>query len=164
MKDYLKQMSYIDLLEKDISFLNYFLPKTLEVDVEHRGFISFIFKAWEEVSVNHSLKSKKQKEGEELSELDKKFKKEDDFTQKEFQKYRLLLKSVLPYVERFKREFDNFIPKEEELWDGKYYRGKRLNYKRVATEVPIGRGRIFMKREIPERKELVFELLMDISF
>jgi len=163
MKDYLKQMSYIDLLEKDISFLNYFLPKTLEVDVEHRGFISFIFKAWEEVSANHSLKSKKQKEEEELSDLDKKFKKEHGLTQKEFQKYRLLLKSVLPYVEHFKRKFDNFLPKEEELWDGKYYRGKRLNYKRVATEVPIGRGRIFMKREIPERKELVFELLMDIS-
>jgi len=163
MKDYLKQMSYIDLLEKDISFLNYFLPKTLEVDVEHRGFISFIFKAWEEVSANHSLKSKKQKEEEELSELDKKFRKEHGLTQKEFQKYRILLKSVLPYVEHFKRKFDNLLPKEEEIWDGKYYRGKRLNYKRVATEVPIGRGRIFMKREIPERKELVFELLMDIS-
>ncbi|WP_461832521.1 vWA domain-containing protein [Aquifex sp.] len=164
MKDYMKQMSYIDLLEKDIAFLNYFLPKTLEVDVEHRGFVSFIFKAWEEVSAGSSLKSKKQKEEEEdLSELDKKFKKEHGLTQKEFQKYRLILKSVLPYVEHFKRKFDNFLPREEELWDGKYYRGKRINIRRIATEVPIGRGRIFMKREVPERKELIFELLMDIS-
>lgn len=164
MKDYMKQMSYMSLLEKDIEFLNFFLPKTLEIDVEHRGFVSFIFKAWEEISASQNLKSKKkQEEEEELSDLDKKFKKEHGLTQKEFQKYRLILKSVLPYVEHFKRKFDNFLPKEEELWDGKHFRGKRINPRRIATEVPIGRGRIFMRREVPQRKELIFELLMDIS-
>ena len=162
MKDYMKQMSYLSLLESDITFLNYFLPKTLEIDVEHRGFISFIFKAWEEVSASQSLKTKR-KEEEELSDLDKKFKKEHGLTHEQFQKYRVILKSVLPYVEHFKRKFDNFLPKEEEYWGGRYYKGKRLNFKKLPTEVSIKRGRIFMRRETPERKELIFELLMDIS-
>ena len=162
MKDYLKQMSYMSLLEKDIEFLNYFLPKTLEVDVEHRGFISFIFKAWEEVSSGRSL-IKKKKEEEELSDIDKKYKKEHGLTKDEYQKYRLILKSVLPYVEHFKRKFDNLLPQEEEHWNGKYYRGKKLNFKKIPTEVSIKRGKVFMKREVPERKELIFELLMDIS-
>ncbi len=163
MKDYMKQMSYLSLLESDIAFLNYFLPKTLEVDVEHRGFISFIFKAWDEVSASQSLKSKRKQEEEELSDMDKKFKKEHGLTQEQFQKYRLILKSVLPYVEHFKRKFDNFLPQEEEHWSGRYHRGKRLNFKKLPTEVSIKRGRIFMRREVPERKELIFELLMDIS-
>jgi len=161
MRDYLRQMSYMDMLEKDIAFLAHFLPKTLEVDVEHRGFISFIFKAWEEVSSRSSLRSKKQKE--ELTETDKRYKKEHGLTEEQFKQYRTLLRSVLPYVEHFRRKFDNFLPREEELWGGRYVRGKRINYKRVATEIPTKRGRIFMRREVPSRKELAFELLMDIS-
>lgn len=162
MKDYMKQMSYLSLLESDIAFLNYFLPKTLEVEVEHRGFISFTFKAWEEVSAAQSLKTKKKQE-ENLSEIDEKFKREHGLTKEQFQKYRLILKSVLPYIEHFKRKFDSFLPQEDEHWAGRYHRGKKLNFKKLPTELSIRRGRIFMRREVPERKELAFELLMDIS-
>ena len=40
MRDYLKQMSYISMIERDVEFIRHFLPKTLEVDIEHRGFLS----------------------------------------------------------------------------------------------------------------------------
>jgi len=76
MKDYVKQMSYLDLLEKDIAFLQNFLPKTLEVDVEHRGFLSFIFKGWEEEdSMSNSMKLQEIHD-DELSEMDRKYRKE----------------------------------------------------------------------------------------
>ncbi len=163
MKDYVRQMSYLDMLERDIAFLQNFLPKTLEVDIEHRGFLSFIFKGWEEEGATSSSLKKQEPQEQELSETDRKYKKEHGLTEEEFKKYRTLIKSVLPYVEHFKRKFDSLLPKEEESWGGGYVSGKRLNFKRIPTEIPIKRGRIFTRREVPERKELAFELLIDIS-
>jgi len=164
MRDYLRQMSYLDLLEKDLVFLQSFMPKTLEIDVEHRGFISFVFKGWEESAGRSSaLPLKEQVEEEEVSERDRKFRKEHGLTEREFQRYVVLMKSVLPYVDHFKRKFDRLLPQEEECWGGCYPSGKRLNAKKIPTEVPINRGRIFTRREVPERKELAFELLIDIS-
>ena len=165
MRDYLQQMSYLDLLEKDLLFLQSFLPKTLEIDVEHRGFISFLFKGWEESAGRSSALSMRetQKEEEELTERDRKFKKDHGLTEREFQRYVTMMRSVLPYVDHFKRKFDRLLPQEEECWGGCYQSGKRLNTKRIPTEIPINRGRIFSRREVPERKELAFELLIDIS-
>ncbi len=164
MKDYVKQMSYLDMLERDMLIVREFLPKTLEVDIEHRGFLSFIFKGWEEEGASsNTLRKQESLEEEELSERDRKFRKEHGLTEEEFRRYQLLMKSVLPYVEHFKRKFDNLLPQEEERWGGSYISGKRLNFKKLPTEVPIRRGRIYTRREIPERKELAFELLIDIS-
>ncbi|MDQ7081900.1 MAG: hypothetical protein Q9N34_02060 [Aquificota bacterium] len=60
MKDYVRQMSYLDMLEKDVAFLQNFLPKTLEVDIEHRGFLQHsirLQKGWEEEGgTSNSLK------------------------------------------------------------------------------------------------------------
>ncbi len=163
MKDYVKQMSYLDMLERDINFLQNFLPKTLEVDIEHRGFLTFLFKGWEEEGSASNALKKQELQDQELSDTDRKYKKEHGLTEDEFKKYRLLMKSILPYVEHFKRKFDNLLPQEEESWGGGYFSGKRLNFKKLPTEVPIKRGRIYTRREIPERKELAFELLIDIS-
>ncbi len=163
MKDYLKQMSYLDMLERDVAFVRHFLPKTLEVDIEHRGFLSFIFKGWEEESASANSSMRLQQEEKDLSEMDRKYKKEHGLTEEEFKRYKMIVKSILPYVDHFRRKFDNLLPKEEELWGGSYLKGKRLNFKRLPIEVPIRRGKIYARREIPDRKELVFELLIDIS-
>ncbi len=163
MKDYVKQMSYLDLLEKDIAFLQNFLPKTLEVDVEHRGFLTFIFKGWEEEDAMSNSMKLQEIYDEELSEMDRKYRKEHGLTEEEFKKYQMLMKSILPYVEHFRRKFDNLMPEEEEHWGGSYMSGKRLNFKKIPTEIPIRRGKIYTRREIPERKDLAFELLIDIS-
>ncbi len=163
MKDYVRQMSYLDLLEKDIAFLRNFLPKTLEVDIEHRGFLTFIFKGWEEEPATSNSLRKQEVEEKELTDTDRKYRKEHGLTEEEFKKYRMMMRSVLPYVEHFKRKFDNLLPKEEEYWGGSYLKGKRLNFRKLPTEVPIKRGKIYTRREISERKELAFELLIDIS-
>lgn len=163
MRDYVRQMSYLDMLERDLKFLKHFLPRTLEVDVEHRGFLSFIFKPWEEERSLVSRRSAEAEEREELSEKDRKFLKEHGLTEDEFRRYRQLMKTILPYVDHFRRKFDSLLPQEEEKWGGAYLRGKRLNFRKIPTEVPIRRGRIYSRREVPERKELAFELLLDIS-
>ena len=163
MRDYLNQMSYMDMLERDIRFFSNFLPKTLETDIEHRGFLSFLFKGWEEEGGASANRRQTTQEPEELSDRDKKYKKEHGLTEQEFKQYKAMMRSVLPYVEHFKRRFDNFLPQEEEGWSGRYLRGRRLNYKQIAKEVPIKRGRLFSRREVPDRKEIVFELLIDVS-
>ncbi len=162
MRDYLSQMSYMDILERDIKFFSNFLPKTLETDIEHRGFLTFIFKGWEEEGGTTSKRSRSS-QPEELSDMDRKYMKEHGLTEEEFKQYRTMMRSVLPYVEHFKRRFDNFLPQEEEGWGGRYLRGRRLNYRHIAKEIPIKRGRLFSKREVPDRKEILFELLIDVS-
>jgi uncharacterized protein YegL len=144
-------------------FLQNFLPKTLEVDIEHRGFLTFLFKGWEEEGASANSLRRKEIEEQDLSDTDRRYRKEHGLTEEEFKKYRLLMRSILPYVEHFKRKFDSLLPEEEEGWSGSYMSGKRLNFRKLPTEVPIRRGRIYTRREIPEKKELAFELLIDIS-
>lgn len=160
MRDYIKQMSYISLLEKDLEFLGHFLPKTLQTEVEHRGFVSFILKGWKDSSSQGPGFS--QKDTQE-SEKDKKYKKEYGLNQEEFKKYQNLMKSVTPFVESMKRKFSMLIPKTEEGWYWGYLHGKRIDYKKMHVEIPTGRGRIYQRRIIPEKKQLAFKLLLDIS-
>lgn len=160
MREYVNQMSYLHILERDMILIREFLPKTVEVEIEHKGFLSFLFKGWEE-GVGSSL-SKKAENPEELSERDRRFRKEYGLTEEELRRYQTLMRGILPYVEYFKRKFDNLFPKEEE-WGGAHLSGRRLNFKKLSTEVPIRRGRIYLRREVPQRKELAFELLVDVS-
>ncbi len=160
MREYVHQMSYLDLLERDLRFLKHFLPKTLEVDVEHRGFLSFIFKGWEEEPVGPLREARSR---EDLTERDRRFLKEHGLTEGEFRRYKALMRSVLPYVDHFRRKFDNLLPQSEERWGGAYPKGRRLNFKKIPTEVPIRRGKIYMRRDVPDRKELAFELILDVS-
>ena len=147
MRDYLKQMSYMDMVERDLRFTASFLPKTLETDIEHKGFLVFLPKPWEEVSSGGALSKGSQEvsRGENTSA------------------YRAYLRSVSPYVESLKRKFQRLMPMEEELYGGKHLHGKRLNTKSLSVEVPIRRGKVFQRIEMPERKVLCFKLLMDVS-
>ncbi len=147
MRDYIKQMSYIDMVERDLRFLAYFLPKTLEVDVEHKGFITFLVKSWEETSSSGAGSLSEDTKG----------------SSEGMGRYRAYLRTVSPYVESLKRKFQRLLPVEEESFSGGYVHGRRLNVKKLPTEVPIKRGRIFQRRELPERKVMCFKLLMDIS-
>ncbi|MCS7196030.1 MAG: VWA domain-containing protein [Aquificaceae bacterium] len=161
MRDYLRQMSYIDLVERDVEFIRWFLPKTLEVDIEHRGFLSFIVKGWEEQSSSFTTQAGG-KQGEK-SEEDRLYEKTYGLGKEEFLLYRKFLSNVMPYLEAVKRRLRALIPVEEEGWSGKHFYGRRLNNKALGLEVSIGRGRVYMRREENVRKELAFKLLIDIS-
>jgi hypothetical protein len=160
MRDYIKQMSYISLLEKDLEFLGHFLPKTLQTEVEHRGFVSFILKGWEDSPSQVPGFSKKDTQE---SEKDKKYRKEYGLNQEEFKKYQNIMRSITPFVESMKRKFSMLIPQTEEGWYWGYLHGRRVDYRKIHTEIPTGRGRIYQRRIIPEKKQLAFKLLLDIS-
>jgi hypothetical protein len=74
MRDYIKQMSYLDMVERDLRFITNFLPKTLETDLEHKGFLLFLIKPWD---LSSALEGKfKSKNYGELSDRDKRYIKE----------------------------------------------------------------------------------------
>ncbi|MEJ7556078.1 MAG: vWA domain-containing protein [Aquificaceae bacterium] len=162
MRDYLKQMSYINLIERDVEFIRHFLPKTLEVDIEHRGFLSFIIKGWEEQSSSSSQsgfgRSKREK-----TEEDRLYEKAYGLGKEDFMVYKRMLSDILPHIDALKRKLVKLMPQEEEGWTGKHFYGRRIDTKSLSVEAPLGRGRIYMRRHIPVRKELAFKLLIDIS-
>ncbi len=161
MRDYMKQMSYLDMVERDIKFIANFLPKTLETDLEHKGFLLFLIKPWDSGS---ALEGKlRLKSHGELSERDKRYIKEHGLSEEEFKTYSRLLKDVKIYVDSFKKRFERFLPKEEEDWQSPYAVGKRIDYKRIQKEVPIKRGKFFMRRGAPQERKFAFKLLIDLS-
>ncbi len=162
MKDYLRQMSYIDMIERDVGFIRHFLPKTLEVDIEHRGFLSFILKGWQEQSTSSS-ESGFGKSTREKTQEDKLYEKAYGLGKEDFMAYRRRLSEILPHVEALKRKLVKLMPQEEENWSGKHFFGRRIDNKSLSVEAPLGRGRIYMRRQQPIRKELSFKLLIDIS-
>jgi uncharacterized protein YegL len=162
MKDYLKQMSYIDMIERDVEFIRHFLPKTLEVDIEHRGFLSFVIKGWEEQS-SSSSQSGFGRSQKEKTEEDRLYEKAYGLNREEFRVYRRMLSEILPHVEALKRKLIRLMPQEEEGWAGKHFYGRKIDNKSLNIEAPLGRGKMYMRRHHPVRKELAFKLLIDIS-
>ena len=163
MKDYIKQMSYMSLLERDLEFISYFLPKTLQTEVEHRGFVSFVIKGWEETSSEGSGLSQKDAKSSEESPIDRKYRREHGLNQEEFRRYQLLMRGIMPFVESMKRKFKRLMPEEEEGWLWGYTHGRRVDYRKMHIEIPTKRGRIYQRRVIPEKKQLAFKLLLDVS-
>jgi len=162
MKDYLKQMSYIDMVEKDVEFIRHFLPKTLEVEIEHKGFLSFLVKGWEEMGESF-LSPNISRGGEELSEEDKLYGRAYGMDKREFSVYRSMLRDIGPYLESMKRKLQKIMPLEDEGWVGGYFYGRRIDNKAVNLEIPMERGRMYKRRHVPIKKELAFKLLIDIS-
>ena len=77
--------------------------------------------------------------------------------------YKRMLSDILPHIDALKRKLVKLMPQEEEGWSGKHFYGRRIDTKSLSVEAPLGRGRIYMRRHIPVRKELAFKLLIDIS-
>jgi len=140
MREYLEQMSFLDITERDLRLIRNLLPRTLEVDIEHRGFLTFLFKSWEGSVAGGRRRG-------DVSGAD----------------YGEILKSVLPHVEYFRKRFSALLPVEEERWGGSYTVGRRLDHRRLSREVPTGRGRLYRRREVPVQQKLAFELLIDLS-
>ncbi|MCL5733065.1 MAG: VWA domain-containing protein [Patescibacteria group bacterium] len=102
---------------------------------------------------------------EEISESLKKLKeRETGLTEGERELYERYFNEVKKYVGLLVEKLDEvFPPQEESEWEGGYRRGKRIDAKTIAREIPIERGRVFKKKEAPEIKEVAFTLLIDIS-
>ncbi len=134
MRDYLEQSIYLRIVESDLKILPVLLPKFLKYEVEHKGFVKFIFKGL------GKLKSKS-------------FRPDGNFSLEGNEALRqILLKKIR-----------SLLPWEEEGQGGHYRRGKRINHYRFAYEFSIKRGMVFKRREVKEEKPMGFKIVFDSS-
>ncbi len=150
---YAKQIVKMEMIEQDALFFREFLPKTLEADIEHRGFLSFIIKPWEESMSSGSSKGSSEGSNSKSGSLSK------DQTKA----YQDLKNSILAVSEILKRNISNILPTEEDAFEGRYTTGKYINPLALATEIKTKSGRIFMRKNKGEHVNVFFSFLLDIS-
>jgi len=96
--------------------------------------------------------------------LEKLKERETGLTEEERERYEEYFAEVKKYVGLLVEKLDEvFPPQEEAEWEGGQRRGKRVDTKKLAREIPTGHGRVFEKKDVPEIKEAAFTLLVDVS-
>lgn len=89
---------------------------------------------------------------------------ETGLTKEERELYGEYFSAVKKHINLLAERLDEVFPPQEEAgWGSGYRRGKRIDVKKIAREVPTERGRFFEKKEVPEIKEAAFSLLVDVS-
>lgn len=89
---------------------------------------------------------------------------ETGLSKEERELYGEYFSSVKKHINLLVERLDEvFPPQEEAEWESGYRRGKRIDVRKIAREVPTERGRFFEKKEVPEIKEAAFSLLVDVS-
>jgi hypothetical protein len=85
-------------------------------------------------------------------------------TEKEREQYNVYYDDIRKYVNVLVDRLDEvFPPQQDQAWEGGQQRGKRIDAKKLAREVPTERGRFFETKEAPEVREAAFSLLIDVS-
>ncbi len=154
---YAKQIVKMEMIEQDALFFREFLPKVLEAELEHRGFLSFIIKPWEE-SMASGSSSKSGRSDSKNNEGG------GGSLGKDQQKaYNEIRNSVVVVSEILKRNISRLFPKEDTIFEGKYYAGKHINNVALATEIASRSGRIFQRRVSGDEIPVFFSFLLDIS-
>lgn len=85
-------------------------------------------------------------------------------SEEERERYSKYYDSIKKYVGVLAERLDEvFPPQEAKEWEGGQRRGKRIDAKRLAREIPTESGKFFERKEVPEIKEAAFSLLVDVS-
>lgn len=85
-------------------------------------------------------------------------------TEGERRQYNRYYSQIKKYIDILVERLDEvFPPREEEVWESGLQRGKRVDAKRLAREIPTEHGKFFEAREVPDVREAVFSLLIDVS-
>lgn len=96
--------------------------------------------------------------------LEKLKERETGLTKEERERYEEYFAEVKKYVGLLVEKLDEVFPPQEEVgWEGGQRRGKRVDTKKLAREIPTGHGRVFEKKDVLEIKEAAFTLLVDVS-
>ena len=157
MSAYARQIVRMEMIEQDALFFREFLPKTLEAEIEHRGFLSFIIKPWEESMASGSSS----KSGRSDSKNNDKG--GGSLGKDQSKAYNDIKNSVIVVSEILKRNISKIFPTEDTLFEGKYHTGKHINATALATEIASKSGRIFQRRTVGEEIPVFFSFLVDIS-
>ncbi len=85
-------------------------------------------------------------------------------SEKEREQYDEYYGQIKRYVNVLVERLDEvFPPQEAQGWESGQQRGKRIDAKKLAREIPTERGRFFESKEAPEIREAAFSLLIDVS-
>lgn len=85
-------------------------------------------------------------------------------TKEERERYDTYYSQIKKYVGMLVERLDEvFPPQEEAEWEGGYRRGKRIDPRKLAREIPTQEGRFFERKDVPEVKAVAFSLLVDVS-
>ncbi len=155
MTAYARQIVRMEMIEQDVLFFREFLPKALEADIEHRGFLSFIIKPWEE---SMSAGSSSGGSGDSSSESGG-----ASLSKDQAKTYNELKNSVIVVSEILKRNISKIFPTENSAFEGKYYSGKHINILALSTEIATKSGRIFQRRNTGDEIPVFFSFLLDVS-
>lgn len=169
------------LTEKELEFVKPLQPKSIEVNKDADGNLKILMPLSPEDLKNaekneenflderrkaeKKLAEEKQKEMDDLKKAQDKFKERESGLSKEEQEiYNKYFSDVKKYVNLFVEKLDViFPPSEKAEWEGGRMRGKRIDARRLAREMPTGRGKAFEQKEVPEITQLAFSLLVDVS-
>ncbi|MFH2013762.1 MAG: VWA domain-containing protein [Patescibacteria group bacterium] len=89
---------------------------------------------------------------------------ETGLTKEDRELYGEYFSSVKKHINILVERLDEVFPSQEEAeWGSGHRRGKRIDVRKIAREIPTERGRFFKKKEVPEIKEAAFSLLVDVS-
>lgn len=157
MVAYARQIVRMEMIEQDALFFREFLPKVLEAEIEHRGFLSFVIKPWEESMASGSSS----KSGRSDSKNNDKG--GGSLGKDQSKAYNDIKNSVIVVSEILKRNISKIFPTEDTLFEGKYHSGKHINKTALATEIASKSGRIFQRRTVGEEIPVFFSFLVDIS-
>jgi len=157
MSAYARQIVRMEMIEQDALFFREFLPKTLEAEIEHRGFLSFVIKPWEESMASGSSS----KSGRSDSKNNDKG--GGSLGKDQSKAYNDIKNSVIVVSEILKRNISKIFPTEDSLFEGKYHTGKHINTTALATEIASKSGRIFQRRIAGNEIPVFFSFLLDIS-
>lgn len=182
-----EKQQYIDkarekLTEEEREFVKRLQPKSIQMQEKEDGTIEITIQGvspedieqaeeaeqeFEEQKKRVKQEAEKHKEAavrEVQESLERLKERETGLTKEEREKYNEYFSEVKRYVGLLVDKLDEvFPPQEEAEWEGGHRRGKRVDVRKLAREIPTGHGRVFEKKEVPEIKEAAFILLVDVS-
>ncbi len=79
------------------------------------------------------------------------------------EKYNALSAEIQPTTQAITRLFKRFFPKTEELEEEWGKQGKRFDVKRLVRAYDTGKERPLGKREYPQEKKFLFQIIVDVS-
>lgn len=172
-----------DLLDKEfVKWIKLLMPKSAEVVEDDKGGIEIVYKEASEDDIKGGKEILRREEEEraedkELEDVTREIEKEDlarqnealeerrtGMTKEEQEIYKRFFDRVKPYIKLLQKELlEIFPPAEEDKWSRGHIRGKRISRHDLAREVAIGRGKMFMRRDVLEPSKAAFSLLIDVS-
>lgn len=153
----------VELTEKEDSTLEIKSRKVNNEDVRKAEAQEKEYKE-KEAKLAQQINKTKQEVAKAARETEERFRERaTGLTKEDREQYNRYYDQIRKYVNILVERLDEVFPPQEEVWEGGRQRGKRIDARRLAREIPTEHGKFFETKEIPDIREAVFTLLIDVS-